>query len=234
MAAEETTPVLEFRSVTIVSTSQLGASICEVDFTLAPGELALVRLEYGNEHTPLADAAEGLVAPDGGEVRLQGRNWRRMSADRQTRLRGRIGRVFQQHGWISNLDIVENITLSQRHHTTRPFKAILEEARQLAAGFGLQDLPEVRPSRLHQRDLRRAEWVRAFAGEPLLIILEQPLLGVPVESAPLLVDAANAARARGAAVLWTTASTPAWNDTRLSDARRYVMRGERMHEEERE
>ena len=176
-----------------VSRFRCGAAIC-----------CSIRIEEGLARLPFADVAEGLVEPDAGRVAFLGEDWRMMPPNRSAERRGKIGRVFETHAWISNLDVDENITLAQRHHTARPEDEIVQEAEALVRQFGLGELPRVRPAVVRRSDLRRAEWARAFIGEPQLIILENPTKDVYVDALPGLVGAVKAARGRGAAVIWMT------------------------------
>ncbi len=220
------TPILEFKGVTLRPDAFGRSGMRGLDFRLMPGDLARVQLEPGNELLPLADAAEGLLQPDEGTIALLGESWAAMPPDRELELRAGIGRVFDGHGWISNLNVLENLTLSQRHHTARPVPEIIAEARDLARAFGLPDAPAVRPALVARRDLRRAEWVRAFLGRPALILLERPLAGVAAEHAPALARAVEAARQRGAAVLWTHEANE--GESAPQKCLRFRMRGDTM------
>jgi phospholipid/cholesterol/gamma-HCH transport system ATP-binding protein len=175
-------------------------------FSLAPGEVALIRLNPEDEMFPLGDLAEGILSPSEGRVIFQERSWDEYSPSEASAMRGRIGRVFRSRGMISNLDIDENITLPRRHHTTQPEEEITREALALAQQFGFEDLPRIRPALMRANDLRRAEWVRAFMGHPVMIILEEPMLDVYDEYLPVLVRAVGEFCRRGAAVLWMTSS----------------------------
>ena len=156
--------------------------ISVVTSTLNAADLMLVRVEEGLTRLPFVDVAQGLVEPESGRVMFLGEDWCAMPAGRSAERRGKIGRVFESHAWISNLDVDENVTLAQRHHTLRPEGEIAAEADALAAQFGLRELPHVRPAVVRRADLRRAEWVRAFLGEPRLIILENPTRDVPADA----------------------------------------------------
>ncbi|MBI3985332.1 MAG: hypothetical protein HY343_00280 [Lentisphaerae bacterium] len=218
-------PILEFLNVSLRPASRDGAEMRDIRLRLMPGDIALVRLELGNESIPLADLAMGLIPPDSGSVMFQGKAWAHMNPDREIRLRSRIGRVFNEHGWISNLSVPDNITLCERHNTLRPEDDIFEEAESIARAFGLDDIPAGRPAAIHPRDLRRAEWVRAFLGNPSLIVLERPTLGVSIEHIPLLIRTAVEAASGGSALLWLTTEDPVWSSESLNKAQRYEMRG---------
>ena len=198
----KTEPVLEFKDAAIEAVPLEYGGLSGFNARFMPGTAAFIRLESGAARSPLADMAEGILVPGEGAVLFQGEGWSSMPPERALIQRSRIGRVFEDRGWISNLNVNENITLSQRHHTRRPVVEILDEARALASEFGLGALPEVRPAVVPRGDLRRAEWVRAFLGRPMLVMLERPMQGVPSEYLPQLLGAVWKACARGAAVVW--------------------------------
>lgn len=202
--------ILKFDDVTIESSACYETEIWNSSFALNPGDLLLVRMERENERLPLADAAQGLVLPTQGSVMFGGKDWRRMSADLASAQRGKIGRLFEDEGWISGLDVDQNIMLSERHHTTRSEGDILEEALKLARVFGLPGLPRGRPESMRRWDLRKAACIRAFLGQPGLIIIEQPVRGIYADLIPSLLGATQSARKRGAAVLWTTTDPKIW------------------------
>jgi len=224
----EIRPVVAFEDVSLLSESHGKGELRDMSLVLMPGDMALVQVEPGNEHLPLADAAEGLLTPDHGVVRFQGSAWEALKPDDQLAARGRIGRVFLGSGWVSNLTVLENVTLSQRHHTVRPEAEIEEEAQSLARQFGLSEVPQGRPALGLRRDLKRAEWVRAFLGVPVMLILEDPLQGVAVEHEPALMRSLIAARARGAAVLWIADERPEWTDRSLKPPRAFRMAGAQL------
>lgn len=226
--------ILTFESVTLETQPPYEVGLSAVSFSLGPGELAAVRAEAGQARIPLADAAEGLVQPDAGAVSFLGEDWTSLPPSRAADRRGRIGRVFERYGWISNLDVDENITLAQRHHTTRPLSDIEQEAERLVKMFGLPDLPRRRPALMKRSDLRRAEWARAFLGAPVLVILEEPTRDVYADAVPGLVRAVDEARSRGAAVLWITSDAQMWPKAAGGATVRFDFAGGRLVPRERE
>jgi len=218
-------PLLEFTDVTIAAAPLGHAGLSHVNARFLPGTLTLIQVEPGNEQLPLADLAEGLLCPEEGRVMFQGEAWTAMGPERALQRRSQIGRVFDGYGWISNLNVNENVALSQRHHTRRSGEEILAEAEALARAFGLSELPKIRPALVPHQDLRRAEWTRAFLGRPLLVLLERPMRGVPLEHAPRLISAVREACAGGAVVLWLTDNDRIARHSELPPAARYAMCG---------
>jgi phospholipid/cholesterol/gamma-HCH transport system ATP-binding protein len=226
--------ILKFSGVTIESSSQFETGLWNTSFELKAGELLLVQIERENERLPLADASQGLVSPAQGTVMFLGQDWQDLPADRAAALRGKVGRLFEDEGWISNLDVDQNITLAQRHHTDRKEEEIVEETLKFARMFGLPGLPLGRPGTMRRWDLRKTACIRAFLGEPSFIILEQPVRGVYADLMAPLLNAVQSARQRGAAVLWTVTDPQIWNNPAVRATTRARMLGPNLQPIERE
>lgn len=224
--SEAAQPVLELAGLTVASVGEGESELRAVDFRVLPGEVALLSWLGDALATALYDAAEGLREPDEGAVLFMGRDWRKMGAFDEGRARGRIGRVFEneREGWVSNLTVYENVVLSQLHHTRRTEAEIRAEAERLARGLGLAAVPGVRPDYANRHELRRAEWVRAFMGQPALILLERPEIGAPGEAVKRLIEMARSACAVGSAVVWSTSDAQVFRHSGFEGARRYVVR----------
>lgn len=228
MTMTESTNILEFSNVTLPGAVRGQAEMRGLTFKLSRGCLLLVKLEAGNEYLPLADAAEGLIAPKTGFIHWQGRAWNSFAPLAELNARTRIGRVLEKNSWISNLNVSENVTLSQRHHTARPERDIMAEADALARYFGLPEAPRQRPAFVAKRELRMAEWVRALIGKPLLLLLERPEAGVPDDNLPKLINAVQTALRHGAAAIWQTDRNAVWNASIGTNEIRYRMQGVEM------
>jgi phospholipid/cholesterol/gamma-HCH transport system ATP-binding protein len=221
-------PILQFDHATVAADPAYDTGLFDVNFTLAAGELALIRLERQGARLPLADAACGVLDLEDGVVRFQGQDWQQLSFADAIRRRGQIGRNFEENAWVHNLDVDESIMLAQRHHTSRPDKEIAEEAARLARQFGLPGIPRGRPSGTRRQDLHRAGLVRAFLGTPALLMLERPEQGVFPQVMPALINAVQSARRRGAAILWLTDNPEIWRDPGIHSSARYVASGSQL------
>lgn len=187
-------PTLEFDDMTFSAGHVYDSSVSEITFALEPGDLVIVLLEKERVRLPLADLAVGIVAPDEGRVRLRGSDWLAMTPEVAAENRGHIGRVFEGNPWIEDIEVSHNIMLGQLYHTHRPIAEIKRQAAELSRIFGLPGLPLDLPSTFRGKDLARAACVRAFMGEPDLLILERPTAGVratlrgPMYGARMRVD----------------------------------------------
>lgn len=200
------------------------AAVSGLSLAVGPGELALVRDDEQVNHLPLCDLAGGVLRPDRGAVRFEGQCWEEASGRRRSAMRGRIGRVFREQAWLSNLNLYENIALSPRYHGTLAEGEIRERASRLASAAGIDHVLTLRPNQAHRRELQLAQWVRAFLGQARLVLLHHPTRGLGAETHALLLEWVRGALDRGCAVVWISSSSSRWQDRELAAARRFLIR----------
>ncbi len=209
-------PILEFDAVTTEVDQWPAGELCELSFAARAGELVLIRFDRRDGHGPIPDVAVGLIEPDAGEVRFHGQPWAALRPAEASRARGRIGRFFGHHGWVKHLDVDENVTLRERHHTRRTLADIEAEADRLARAVGLANgLPTGRPGQVDPRDLQRAACVRMLLGACPLILFDEPAGGLPPALVQAVAGEVRVARERGAAVVWLTADPATWQERSL-------------------
>ena len=217
--------ILRFEAVSLPEGPEHDGGLRGISLRLAAGEVAFVRAAPARR-LPLLDAAMGLCDEEQGAIEFCGQAWSQRNPDDAASARLRIGRTFHGPAWISNLDVDENITLKLRHHTGRPPEEIRGEAAALGPRFGFPELPQKRPAWMGQGELRRAQWIRALLGNPDLLLLEYPELGIAPEHVAALESAVAESAARGAAVLWLTDRGELPQDDRLKAARKYRILGD--------
>ncbi|MCS6772072.1 MAG: hypothetical protein NZ740_08625 [Kiritimatiellae bacterium] len=221
--------ILEIQEVTFPKEPPYDCGLSGVSIEIREGEIALVELPVGVALTPLADAAEGLIEPAEGRVLFEEKDWRERSPDLAATARGRIGRVFERAGWLSNLDLDENITLAGRYHSRETFSALMEKAEALAAELKVGMIPQGRPARMNRETLLKAQWIRALLGSPRLLLLERPVRDLPAEEAAPFVDAVRRrCEQHGLAVLWITDSHERLDACALRADRKYAIQQEKL------
>ena len=222
--------ILRFEKVKLVAEQDGGAETIDFELDLMGGELALINLERPRFGSFFADACCGLCQAAEGRIFFLGKDWSALPSNTANALRGRIGRVFTSGNWLNRLTLLENILLPQLHHTRRDFAELRDEAVQLAEHFGLPGLPSGLPDDVMRADHQRAACIRAFLGQPSLILLEEPTFGVYPEILPPLITAIRKARDRGCGVIWLTLEDQVWNDPMLPATHRYRLTARRLME----
>ena len=203
------------------SVELFGRSFGMLDLTLEAGELALIDARDPALAASFADLCCGLHQPTEGAVRFLERDWSRQPPEMADALRGLIGRVMSNPGWLRFLDAGTNILLQQIHHTRVDRDALRQEACDLARHFGLPGLPNGPMSELSPGDLMRAGFIRAFLGAPRLVILESPVQGLHQDIVPPLLNKVLGVCDQGGAAIWLTRSRMVWDNPRFPATHRF-------------
>ncbi|MFF5232902.1 dipeptide ABC transporter ATP-binding protein [Dactylosporangium sp. NPDC000521] len=201
-------PVLELRGVTKRFRLPGGGSrdaVRDVSATLRAGEILGLVGESGSGKSTVARVALGLLAPDGGEVLLEGRPWSGLRERDRRPLRRRIGVVFQDP--LSSFDPrhpVERIVaepLGVIGHPRRDRRRrVLELLDQVGLGAAVLDR---RPVELSGGQRQRVAIARALAPGPALLVCDEPVSALDVSIQAQVLDLLTDLRAElGVAMLF--------------------------------
>lgn len=150
-----------------------------LDLTVKHGEVLGVVGGSGAGKSVLLNTLIGLKAPEGGEVKIFGRDIAHASGRQWTAIERRWGVLFQQGALFSNLTVRENIGTPMLEHTDLPRKTIDELADLKIALVGLPPLAgDLKPSELSGGMKKRAGLARALALDPELLFLDEPTSGL--------------------------------------------------------
>jgi phospholipid/cholesterol/gamma-HCH transport system ATP-binding protein len=150
-----------------------------VDLTVKRGEVLGVVGGSGAGKSVLLNTLIGLREPDGGEVRLFGRDLARASERQWGAIERNWGVLFQQGALFSNLTVRENVAAPMFEHTKLPKAEILRLADLKISLVGLPPEAGIRkPSELSGGMKKRAGLARALALDPELLFLDEPTSGL--------------------------------------------------------
>jgi len=192
-----------------------------VSLRVGVGELAVVHGPSGCGKTTLLLAAGALLAPDDGQVLVDGRDPYRMSLEERAHLRATtIGFVFQQFHLVPYLTVLENVLAAS---LANPFSGARERAEELLDRFGMSSRAEHVPAELSTGERQRTALARALLNEPRLLLADEPTGNLdPDNTAALLAYVAEFAHTGGAALVVThsdAARTHADHITEMSQGR---------------
>jgi putative ABC transport system ATP-binding protein len=199
-----------------------------VSLTVAAGESVSLMGASGCGKTTLLHMLGTLDHPDGGCVRIEGRDPARLSlSDRTALRRERLGFVFQQSNLLPALTARENVALPAWRASGRRRES-LARADALLAQFGLSARAGARGYLLSLGEAQRVAVARALINHPRLVLADEPTGSLDSESASAVLDALSDVCSTGAALLVVT------HDPTVAArcARRFVMRDGRLQSDD--
>lgn len=165
-------PVLQGRAVRKVYGSTV--ALDGVDLSIDPGESVAIMGPSGSGKTSLLHVLAGIITPDGGTVRLWGRDVHHLSEDRRSALRRRdYGFVFQSGQLLSELTAVENVALPLMVAGMRRREAVAEAQRWFGP-LGLTGRTGQRPGELSGGQAQRVAIARALVARPSIVFADEP------------------------------------------------------------
>ena len=169
-----------------------------VDLALRPGEIYALLGPNGAGKTTLIRVLCGRIRPDGGAVRLNGRDPARVPA-----ARAGLGLVPQEIALYPNLTVAENVaTFAVLADVPRAGLApAVARALDLTRTADRAHVPVKHLSGGYQR---RANIAAAIVHQPSLLILDEPTVGVDLDAREAVDAVIRGLRDLGVAVLMTT------------------------------
>jgi branched-chain amino acid transport system ATP-binding protein len=159
----------------------------DVRLSIEPGERRALIGPNGAGKTTLFNIISGELPPSSGAVRLAERDVTGLPPERMFRLG--LARTFQKNSLFLDLTTQENVRLAvqahqrQGHHWFRPwwaFGEVNDRTRQVLERAGLWARRLDLAKNLSYGEQRQLEMAIALAGEPSLLLLDEPTAGMSV------------------------------------------------------
>ncbi|NWF80698.1 MAG: ABC transporter ATP-binding protein [Chloroflexi bacterium] len=165
-------------------------AVNDVTLTIEKGRIVSVIGPNGAGKTTFFNILTGIYKPDKGTILFDGKPIAGLRSDVIAALGMR--RTFQNIRLFNNMTVLENVLVGMHTHLHAPFWQILvrspgvrreeakarERARERLAYVGLDAKRDELAKNLPYGDQRRLEIARALAGEPKLILLDEPTAGM--------------------------------------------------------
>jgi polar amino acid transport system ATP-binding protein len=154
--------------------------LSDVSFQVEKGETVCVLGPSGSGKSTLLRCINWLERPDAGQVYLNGMEIGVNGAgivmsDRElSRIRTRIGMVFQHFALWPHLTVLQNLMEAPVQVQKRPKAEVRDEVLALLAKVGLSDKRDAFPAKLSGGQKQRVGIARALAMRPDLLLFDEP------------------------------------------------------------
>jgi phospholipid/cholesterol/gamma-HCH transport system ATP-binding protein len=158
-----------------------------VDLSIADSERIVIIGGSGCGKSVLLRHIAGLLKPDAGSLRIDGRDIVPLPEREMNPLRQSIGVLFQGAALFDSLDVFHNVAFSLIEHRVASPKEIRERVAEVLAVVGMDGQEKKKPAELSGGMRKRIGLARAIIGKPRIMLYDEPTTGLD----PQMADSIN-------------------------------------------
>ena len=167
----------------------------DLTLNVAAGELHAVIGPNGAGKTTLIGQLGGQVKPDSGRIRFAGNDITVLPIHRRSRLG--LARSFQIASLFLDFSVLDNVALAVQAHAGHSFRfwrnarnepELRQPAQAALVRVGLAQRADVPASALSHGEHRLLELAIALAGQPRMLLLDEPMAGLGPEESGRMIE----------------------------------------------
>jgi phospholipid/cholesterol/gamma-HCH transport system ATP-binding protein len=150
-----------------------------IDLDVATGESVAIIGGSGSGKSVTLKCILGLMAPEAGSIKIDGKETVRMAAGERDRLMRQVGMLFQHAALFDSLTVWENVAFALRLDSSIDKEEARRRAIERLAQVGLgEEVCDINPAELSGGMRKRVGLARAIATEPAVIFFDEPTTGL--------------------------------------------------------
>lgn len=150
----------------------------DLSFTVRPGHMTLLIGASGAGKSVVLKLILGLLRPDAGIIRINGRRIDNLSETQLLDVRTDIGMLFQESALFDSLTVAENVGYRLTEEVHMPPAQVHARVEEVLGFIGLREYIDRMPSELSGGQRRRVAIARAMAARPHLLLFDEPTSGL--------------------------------------------------------
>ena len=162
-----------------------------INLTVQPGEITILLGPSGSGKTTLLTMVGGLRSAQDGSLRIFSEELRQTSKTNLTRLRRKVGFIFQAHNLMPYLNSQQNVRLGLEvvpEWLEQGRAAMNHRCNEVLGQVGLGERIDYFPSKLSGGQKQRVAIARALAASPQLLLADEPIAALDKDSGRDVVD----------------------------------------------
>ena len=149
-----------------------------VDLAVPRGSVVAVLGKSGTGKSVFLKCLAGIVTPDAGEIRFDGKPMNTGDAGCRAEFRRRCSYLFQSNALLDSLTVLENVALPLECTTQIPNREIRERSLEALRQIDLEKHSDLYPGELSGGMQKRVALARAIVTRPELVLFDEPTAGL--------------------------------------------------------
>ena len=150
----------------------------DLSLSVTPGQALCILGRSGTGKSVTLKLMIALLRPDAGQIRIAGDNIAELEGEQLSRVRRKMGFLFQSAALFDSLTLHDNLALPLRRLTNKSRPEIEEAVDRVLGQVGLASDKNKTPVELSGGMKKRAGLARALVLEPELLLVDEPSSGL--------------------------------------------------------
>ena len=150
----------------------------DLSLSVTPGQALCILGRSGTGKSVTLKLMIALLRPDAGQIRIAGDNIAELEGEQLSRVRRKMGFMFQSAALFDSLTLHDNLALPLRRLTNKSRPEIEEAVDRVLGQVGLASDKNKTPVELSGGMKKRAGLARALVLEPELLLVDEPSSGL--------------------------------------------------------
>lgn len=149
-----------------------------VNLSVHPGQITSVIGKSGTGKSVLLKHVIGLLEPDSGEIKVEGKTLSQRTRADQKALKRKFSYMFQESALFDSMTVYENIALPLTEKTRLSKTEIRKRVDDKMEQLDLHEIHGVYPSQLSGGMKKRVALARALVTDPKIVLFDEPTTGL--------------------------------------------------------